>query len=174
LKRRNQIVVAIAAAAASAALVSAPAGAGGASLSAEVGAGSATELGSGAAKRGLLALTLEGTGGADIINVATSAGDIVVSVPAPATIDGPDECTQNTPQQFTCDSSLGIDGVIGQLAGGGDRFNATELALLTNQYGGRGNDRLLGGTKFDFLNGGRGNNDTCKGFHGQETIKKCE
>jgi Ca2+-binding RTX toxin-like protein len=139
------------------------------------GGGVSAELGSGAAKRGtLLALTLEGTGGADTISVATSSGDIVVSVPAPATIDGPDECTQNTPQQFTCDSSLGIDGVIGRLGGGPDRFNAKELTLLTNQYGGRGNDRLLGGTKFDFLNGGRGNNDTCKGFHGKETIKNCE
>jgi hypothetical protein len=167
LKRRNRIVAGTASAVTIVAL---------AAVSADAGVGALTvELDAGIAKRGeALALTVDGSASSDAVKVATSAGDIVVSVTAPDTIDGPDECTQNTPQQFTCDSSLGIDGVIGVMGRGGDLFDAKELSLVTNQYGGRGNDRLLGGTKFDLLNGGRGNNDVCKGFHGPETIKKCE
>jgi hypothetical protein len=157
-------------AAAAAVYAAVPAGAGKDGLSAEL---EGAQL-DGVAKRGVLALDVTGSAGPDRLTIRTLAGDVIVSVPSPQTVDGPDECTQDSPQQFTCDSSLGVDGVRAFMGPGGDRVNAKRARKVTNQYGGAQNDTLLGGKRFDFLNGQSGGNDTCKGKRGPETIKKCE
>lgn len=170
MKRRNRVVLGITSAVSAVAFAAVPAGAGSDSPTAEL------DYGNDAAKRGALALDLTGTAGRDRIDVAgLPVRDIVVSVPAPATIDGPAECTENTPQQFTCDGSLGIDAIRGFMGPAGDKFIAkNSLRYITNQYGGSGNDVLKGGRKFDFFNGQGGGNDTCRGRKGPETLKKCE
>jgi hypothetical protein len=173
MPRRRLTVATIAA-------MAAGAGAGGPSAVAALdgpAASGATALEAGladSAKRAPLALDVTGTAGADALSIRTAAGDVIVSVPAPATVDAPGECTQNTEQQFTCDASLGIDGVRAFMRAGGDLVDAKEAGKVTNQYGGRGNDTLFGGRKFDFLNGQRGNADKCRGKRGPETIERCE
>jgi len=166
LRRRNKIVVGATSAVAATAIAAVPAGAGGDSVTGELGGDSA--------KRAPLVLDLIGTTANDTITVSTFGGGVRAAVPAPATITGPPACDQDTPQQFTCDATVGVDAVRGRMGPGGDRFNARQYTKLTNQYGGAGNDVLKGGTKFDFFNGQGGGNDRCRGGRGKETLKKCE
>jgi hypothetical protein len=168
LKRRNRIAITATAALATTAVAALPAGA---KSDAVTG-----ELGQDASKRGpFLVLTIGGTGAGDHVTVLKSSGDVVVKVPVPETITGPAECNEDSPQQFTCDESLGIDGIEGVMGPRRDRFVAqSSVDLPTNQFGGTGNDVLKGGSVFDLLNGQKGGDDRCKGRQGPETIKKCE
>ena len=57
-------------------------------------------------------------------------------------------------------------------AGGAGTGGAFGFKLKMSGAG--GNDRLIGGTKSDTLNGGAGDGDVCKGGKGTDTATGCE
>ena len=126
------------------------------------------------AKRGLTGIQLTGTGARNNVEAFQEVDDdLVIRVPAPQTVTPAPNCTQDNPQQITCDAGA-YDGIIFKGKGRADSFiGRTSLELITNLYGGTGGDHLNGGERFDFINGGDGR-DTCKGGPGKEVIKNCE
>ena len=122
-------------------------------------------------------LTIVGDGSANIVDVAASGGDYVVSDPAAGVVVG-EACQAGGTASAgitaaICPAPEQLQAIIVSLDGGDDNFSVESSvppSVVVRANGGAGDDRLSGGGGGDTLEAGSGGNDVLNGNGGSDGL----